>query len=375
MDAFAEAFPGHSVTRQEHAIYASNGGVSHALFIYPDSTERKTDAEYVTSSFGLDAQGERNSEAIMLQSIADGFAARHARALELKDDASATGTKAREDAASNDETASDAEAVDKGRPETSASPAFMSAVENPKFQLPEDERKFALVVGVENYQTIPKAEYAARDASSVRAYLKAEGYPDRNVIFLTDQQAGKASLEKYLEAWLPRNTGADSTVFFYFSGHGAPDPTKGDAYLMPWDADSKFVATTGYPVRRLYAELNALKARRVLVAMDACFSGAGGRSVLAKGARPLVSKVDEAGESVGRVGGLTASASDEITGTDDAAGHGLFTYELLRALDMRRGKATMKELFDSLSPNVRDAARRDNRDQTPQLIGDGSAAL
>ena len=259
--------------------------------------------------------------------------------------------------------------------EAAETPTFQSDVETPSFQLPEDANKFALVVGVENYQDAPKADYAARDASSVRAYLKAEGYPDRNVVFLTDQQAGKSALEKYLEAWLPRNTDANSTVLFYFSGHGSPDTSKGDAYLMPWDADPKYVETTGYPMKRLYAKLNALKARRVVVAMDACFSGAGGRSVIAKGARPLVTKVDDGGAAAGRVEALTASASDEIAGTDDASGHGLFTYQLLKSINARGGSATLKQLYDSLSPKVRDAARRDNRDQTPQLIGDGLATF
>ncbi|MDP3544086.1 MAG: caspase family protein [Elusimicrobiota bacterium] len=256
-----------------------------------------------------------------------------------------------------------------------AAPVFRSDVEDPSFRLPEDETKFAVVVGVENYQAIPKAEHAARDVRAVKAHLMAAGYPERNIVTLVDQQAGKSALEKYLEAWLPRNTDERSTVLFYFSGHGAPDPEKGEAYLMPWDSDAKYTESTGYPVKRLYAKLNALKARRVLVAMDACFSGAGPRSVIGKGLRPLVSKVDDGGGSAGRVGALTASASDEMTGSDDASGHGLFTYHLLKALNARGGKATLKELFDTLSPKVRDAARRDNRDQTPQLVGDGRATL
>lgn len=252
-------------------------------------------------------------------------------------------------------------------------PAYRSDVESPGYRLPEDESKFALVVGVENYQALPAAEHAVRDAHAVKAHLLAAGYPERNIVFLTEAQAGKSGLEKYLDAWLPKNTDERSTVLFYFSGHGAPEPAKGDAYLMPWDGDAKFVESTGYPVRRLYERLGALKARRVLVAMDACFSGAGGRSVIAKGLRPLVAQVDTAAS--GRVASLTASAGDEVTGTDEAAGHGLFTYHLLKGLSAKGGRATFKELYDYLSPKVRDAARRDNRDQTPQLTGASSTPL
>lgn len=256
-----------------------------------------------------------------------------------------------------------------------AAPSYRSDVEAPGFRLPEDESKFAIVVGVESYQALPKADHAGRDARAVKAHLLGLGYPERNIVLLTDQQAGKSGLEKYLESWLQRNTTADSKVLFYFSGHGAPNPEDGQAYLMPWDGDPKFLEATGYPVKRLYAKLNALKAKQVLVAMDACFSGVGGRSVVAKGTRPLVGKVDLGAGVAGRVAGLTASASDEVTGTDEASGHGLFTYQLLKSLNARSGKATMKELYDALTPKVRDAARRDNRDQTPQLIGDGAASL
>jgi len=258
---------------------------------------------------------------------------------------------------------------------TPAAKSFRSPVEAPAYALPEDASKFALVVGVEKYLSAPEAEHAGRDARAVRAHLRGLGYPDRNIVLLLDQQAGKSGLEKYLDAWLPKNTDEKSTVLFYFSGHGAPNPDDGQAYLMPWDGDPKFLENTGYPVKRLYSALNALKARRVMVAMDACFSGVGGRSVTAKGTRPLVGKIDGGAGVAGRITALTASASDEVTGADEASGHGLFTLQLLDALNARAGKATFKQLFDALSPKVRDAARRDNRDQTPQLIGDGAASL
>jgi uncharacterized caspase-like protein len=97
--------------------------------------------------------------------------------------------------------------------------------------------------------------------------------------------------------------------------------------------------------------------------------------VIASGTRPLVAKVDDGASLAGRVEAVTASASDEVTGSDDESGHGLFTYQLLKGLEAKGGKATLKELYEYVSPKVRDAARRDNRDQTPQLVGAGSASL
>jgi uncharacterized caspase-like protein len=202
----------------------------------------------------------------------------------------------------------------------------------------------------------------------MHAHLLALGFPERNIIFLRGAQAGRAGIEKYVESWLPRNVKEGSRVVFYFSGHGAPDPVQGQAYLVPWDGDAKFLENTGYPVERLYRKLDALKAREVLVAMDACFSGYGGHSVIAKGTRPLVTKIDDGRGALGRLVVLAASSLDEVTGTEEAQGHGLFTYHLLKGLQEMRGQATARELYDFLKPRVQDAARRQNRDQTPQLM-------
>ncbi|MDE2039306.1 MAG: caspase family protein [Elusimicrobia bacterium] len=255
-------------------------------------------------------------------------------------------------------------------PVARAQPArtYASDVDRPAYRRADDPNSYALVIGIEKYENLPPADFAERDAAAVRAHLRALGVPERNLIFLTGPQAGKAGIEKYVESWLPRNVPSGARVFVYFSGHGAPDAATGQAYLVPWDGDPKFLEDTGYPIKRLYQKLNALAASRVLVAMDSCFSGAGGRSVLAKGARPLVTKVDTGAQSVGKLLVLAAAGADEITGTDEARGHGVFTYYLLKGLNRTRGSASAKDLYEYLRPRVQDAARRDNRDQTPQLI-------
>ena len=256
---------------------------------------------------------------------------------------------------------------------SSFAPVYYSDVDEPSYKGRENPDDFALVIGIEKYADLPEAEFAERDAAAVRKHLLALGYPPRNVLFLTGMQAGKASIEKYVGSWLPRNVKESSQVFVYFSGHGAPDTKTGQAYLVPWDGDVKYLENTGYPMKRFYEKLNALKAKRVVVFLDACFSGAGGRSVIPRGTRPLVTKVDTGAGSVEKLVVLAAAAGDEITGTDETQGHGLFTYYLLKGLNGeawdKRGRVTLKNLYDYLTPKVQDAARRQNRDQTPALIG------
>ena len=248
---------------------------------------------------------------------------------------------------------------------------ILSDVDKPAYESPRNPDNFAVVVGVEKYPGLPPAEFAERDAQAVLAHLLALGYPRRNIAFLTGEQASKAGISKNIETWLPKNVNENSSVFFYFSGHGAPKPDTGDAFLLPADGDPLYLDDTAYPLKRLYEKLNALPAKRVVAAIDSCFSGAGGRSVIAKGTRPLVVRVDTGNESLGQVYSLTASAADQTSGVMEDQGHGLFTYFLLKGLNGaakdNSGRVTLKGVYDYLKPRVADEGRRLNRDQTPLL--------
>ena len=252
-----------------------------------------------------------------------------------------------------------------------------SDVDAPDYRRDQDPNFVALVVGIEKYSAMPDAQFAERDAAAVKEHLIALGVPPRNIRFLAGAQATRASLTKDLDSWLPSVVTENSTVFFYYSGHGAPELKTGQAYLVPWDGDAQFLPDTALPVSLLYQRLNALKAKRVIVALDSCFSGRGARSLLAKGARPLVTKLDTASSAVGSLTVLTASADEEIAGSDDAQGHGIFTYYLLKGLSGaaadEKGHVTVRSLHSYLVPKVRDAASRENRDQVPQLLPSAAA--
>ncbi|MEK7858893.1 MAG: ankyrin repeat domain-containing protein [Elusimicrobiota bacterium] len=270
------------------------------------------------------------------------------------------------------------------RPRVSEQTVYSSDVDKPGYKAPPNPDNYAVLVGIEDYADLPPAQFAERDAAAVREHLVALGYPLRNIVLVAGARASRAGLVKNVENWLPKNVNERSTVFFYYSGHGAPDPASGDAYLVPADGDPQYLEETAYPIKRLYEKLSALKAKRIIVVLDSCFSGAGGRSVLAKGTRPLVNKIEFGAAATGRVVSMTASKADQISGSLEEQGHGLFTYYLLRGLNgdakAKGGEVTVRSLYEYLSPNVQDAAHRANREQKPQLIlgasaGDGGIRL
>jgi len=232
---------------------------------------------------------------------------------------------------------------------------------------------FALVIGITKYQNVPEAAFGERDAATMKQYLETLRVPEENILFLTGMRATKTGFAKYLEEWLPRNVSEDSRVYFYYSGHGAPDPTTGTAYLLPWDGDPSFLSTSAYALSRVYEKLNALKAKEVIVMLDSCFSGAGGRSVITKGMRPLVMTVNTGIPGGEKISVLTASRGEEITGSLDNQGHGMFTYYLLKGIkgeadSNKDDRISLIELHAYVQKSVQRAARRQNRNQTPQLF-------
>jgi hypothetical protein len=264
-------------------------------------------------------------------------------------------------------------------PSKEISPVIKSDVDElPAVIVKHNKNAYAIVIGIEQYrQRLPKADFAVNDAMTVTNYLsKVMGYPEQNIITLTGEHAAKSDLEKYFEKWLWNNVEKDSTVFVYFSGHGAPNPQTGDAYLVPYDGDPSFIEQTGYSLKRLYESLNKLPAKEIIVALDSCFSGAGGRSVIAKGARPLVMNLQSNVVLSKSITVMSASSNEQISSTYDEKGHGLFTYFMLKGIKnedvvKQDGSIAISDLFGYLKPQVERIARKQyNNEQTPQLIGE-----
>ncbi len=241
--------------------------------------------------------------------------------------------------------------------------------ELPTIKTKPNKNAYAIVIGIEEYrQKLPKADYAYHDARIMTEYLtKVMGYPEENIVTLINDHAAKSDMEKYFEKWLSNNVEKEGNVFVYYSGHGAPNPNTGDAYLVPYDGDPSFIEQTGYSLKRLYKNLNKLPAREIIVVLDSCFSGAGGRSVLAKGARPLVMNMDKQVFHSDRIAILSASSGGQISSTHEEKGHGLFTYFFLKGI--KDGNSELRTLYNYLKPQVEKIARKTyNNEQTPQLI-------
>ncbi|MFA6003142.1 MAG: caspase family protein [Elusimicrobiota bacterium] len=234
-----------------------------------------------------------------------------------------------------------------------------------------DPHAYAVVIGVEKYRDIPAVDFAARDAQAVYEYLtRAMGFDPKNVILLEDERASRTDMATYLGPWLRDRVPAGGRVFVYYSGHGSPDPTTGAGYLIPYDGNPNYVETTAFALRQLYDNLAGLPTKDVTVVLDSCFSGAGGRSFLAQGVRPLVN-VKLAAPGGGMVV-LSAAQGDQISTYFPETQHGMLTYFLLRGLRGaadadQDGSVTTRELFEYVRPLVEREARKQHVAQTPAI--------
>ena len=246
----------------------------------------------------------------------------------------------------------------------------------PKRGKTERPNSIALVIGIEKYRgELQPATGAEADAKLFSEYAeKTLGLQARNIHLLLGSAATKSSIDAELSEWIPRSANPAGEVFLYFAGHGAPEPKTQSSYLVPWDADPKYITTQGIAVQQLATKLNQTKSASVLMFIDACFSGAGGRSVVPQGSRPVVFKSSTPPPPPSsRITMMTATGPDEITGMAPT-GNGLFSYYLFLGLNGgadadNDATVTTDELATYVSAHVADESRRQGRDQLPRTVG------
>jgi hypothetical protein len=232
---------------------------------------------------------------------------------------------------------------------------------------------WALVIGIEKYRDVPPPTGARADALHFAELAKTTlGVPADHARIATDERATKADIERELE-WLKASVPMGSRIYFFFAGHGAPDAARGTPFLLPYDGDPKYVDSSALPLDKVLASLGGTKAQEVVAFVDACFSGAGGRSVLPPGTRALV-RVREAPPSfTPKVALFSSAGGAEISGPTRAGNEGLFTRVLVEALGGGAadidgdGNVSLGEVVSWVRPRVAREARHDNRDQNPVL--------
>lgn len=235
----------------------------------------------------------------------------------------------------------------------------------------ENSNTVALIIANEKYSNVPDVDFATHDGNTFREYcIKALGIPEHNIRYLNNatygQMLGAINNISNLVKSMP-----NPNLIVYYAGHGIPDEATKDAFILPVDG-SAGLTNTAMSLDNFYKELGNLPAEKVMVFLDACFSG-GTRNGEAISATRSVSIASKPAAPKGNMMILSATSSEETAMPYKEKGHGMFTYFLLKKLQESKGNCTLQELSDYVVSNVKLESNRINyKQQTPTVNRSGS---
>lgn len=240
----------------------------------------------------------------------------------------------------------------------------------------------AIIIGIQDYGRVPKAEFASNDARAFYDYaVRGLGVRPENIKILLDQEASDIGILSAFKNWLPLKTRKGQTdVYVFFSGHGLPSDDGSNLYMLPYGVDRQFLDRTAIKQSELIAALQAVSPRSVTMFMDACYSGQirTGETLLAS-ARPIAIQA-KASSFPPNFHVISASAPDQLASSSPDLKHGVFSYFLMKGMEGEAdenndGNITMAEMQSYLKEYVGKKAMSLNRTQVPQLTGDQSRVL
>ena len=236
------------------------------------------------------------------------------------------------------------------------------------------KNRFALIIGNEDYrkyqtglQSDQNVLFARNDALVFKEYaMKTLGVLEKHTFMLTDATRGQMSREIERITELAKLT-PEAEIIFYYAGHGLPEFETHESYLVPVDVTASNL-DDAIKLRDLYSKLASSKASKIVVILDACFSGGGRGENGLLAARTV--KIRPKSEIIeGNIVAFTATSGKEVSLPFERQSHGLFTYHLLKKLQETQGNVTLDELGQHLENEIPKASLLENGIlQRPQVL-------
>jgi len=226
----------------------------------------------------------------------------------------------------------------------------------PKIDKKYDYR-FALIIGNEDYSsyqtglsTESNVPFAVHDAEIFKQYsINTLGIPVDNIKFITNGKT--VELHRAFSSLYStiKNSNSSAEIFVYYAGHGYPDEISKDAYIIPVDVSGKDLEFA-IKLSEVYSNLSKYPSKRIIVFLDACFSGgARNQSLLASRGVRIKPKT---GIINGNIVIFSATSDEQSALAYNAKSHGLFTYYLLNKIKITKGNVTLGELERYLKEQV-----------------------
>jgi len=251
--------------------------------------------------------------------------------------------------------------------------------------------KYALVVGIDQFQNAPSLRFAAADAKSVADLLsdpRVGRFKKSDVTCLLNQNATLRGVKTAIGEIRAR-AHADDLVLIYVASHGSPreDDPNGVSYILMHDTRLDSAANLYATSLQMIDLVDTLRrdvlAKRVVLILDTCYSGDATQN---RGVRVHTSTNvagpaaefsaaadrfdDKAVDGAARIV-ISASRADETSLEDSRVGHGYFTGYLLEALRENGGASPLRDVFTVVHDRTLQAVRQQypGRTQTPTMRG------
>ncbi|MBW4659551.1 MAG: SUMF1/EgtB/PvdO family nonheme iron enzyme [Drouetiella hepatica Uher 2000/2452] len=213
-------------------------------------------------------------------------------------------------------------------------------------------KNWAIVIGVNNYESLPRLKYAKRDAELMRDFLIKQAKFDRVYLFSDDSPDYEGNSTKPTLVNLRRVLrqlfnqpclSQGDNFWFFFSGHGTR--YQDQDYLMPIDADPGDIGHTGIATQYISDRLSRCGADNVVLVLDACRN---------QGGKALPSMGSSTALLAGQKGiiSLFSCSPGQLSYEVDALKQGVFTHVLLQALGNVGRCATVEQLNQYMKSHV-----------------------
>ena len=234
-----------------------------------------------------------------------------------------------------------------------------------------------LIIGIESYQSLNKALYAANDANLFHDLMRdGMGVPSENIKILSNNKATRSEILSALKFWLPAQVKAGkSHVYILFSGHGLTSDEDAQKYWLPFDVNKELLAETAVSEKWALAELQKLQAKSITIFLDSCYSGLARKGESLDPQTRGIKFKSAVAHMPTNFTMISASAANQTALASDDFKQGIFSYFLTRGLAGQADsdsnqRVTYGELIDYLLQKVDKKALSMNRRQQPQLLGD-----
>jgi hypothetical protein len=224
------------------------------------------------------------------------------------------------------------------------------------YNLFADER-YALVIGNNDYRSIPKLTNPVNDAVAVAADLKELGY---EVVLKTNLDI--AAMDTEIDGFFTKLKGSEeSEGFFWFAGHGLSVEEK--QHLLGIDVDpgsNRTISRGAYTVDELVEKFRQIKNKSNLIVIDACRNVAlpGNRALGSRGLS-VISDVGIRGNKIIYSTMAGKTASDGQAGTKNSPFAQAF-------LSNMKAEKSFENVFISIA---RETQRLTGGEQEPYALG------